>query len=127
VPANGPAEAVVVVSDHAPTLSELRRYFSDSGLSAVVATSVLPTADALAAEVGTLVLFPDGFPPAAIDEAIAGLRRRRRRLLLIVVTTTPHRFAAHDVDDGGLVRVVLPRPSFGWSIVDAIRTGGAKP
>lgn len=116
--------AVVLVSDVPTTLSELRSYVANSGMS-VVATSVLAEVDGLSSRAAALVLFPDGFPVREIDDLIARLARRRRPLLLVVVTTDPQRF--HNGASGeALHRVVLPRPSFGWNIVDAVRTRGGR-
>lgn len=53
--------AVVLVSDVPTTLSELRSYVANSGMS-VVATSVLAEVDGLSSRAAALVLFPDGFP-----------------------------------------------------------------
>jgi hypothetical protein len=50
------------------------------------------------------------------------LRRARPRLLSLIVTREPQRFLDVMQDDGrSCPPVMLPRPSFGWDILDAVR------
>lgn len=121
-----PREGVVLVADDPLTLSDLRTYLVGAGLSAVAAVRSLAGVEGVIGAAGAMVLFPDAFPAEAVDALMARLRPQPRRLLVVVVTGAPRRFAV-DARDGDFTWVVLPRPSFGWSIIDAIRAGGARP
>ena len=69
-----------------------------------------------------VVVFPDDFEGPHALAFIRSLRQARPRLLIIVVTREPNRLApVLGEDERSLAPVVLPRPSFGWSIVDVIR------
>jgi hypothetical protein len=68
------------------------------------------------------VLFPDDFEYEEVIALVRQLRRARPRLFLLIVTRHPQHF--HDVvkpDGRSLPPVILPKPSFGWDILDAIR------
>jgi hypothetical protein len=68
------------------------------------------------------VLFPDDFSDEEVVTLVKRLRRTRPRLLSLIVTREPQRF--HDVakpDGRSLPPIMLPKPSFGWDILDAIR------
>ncbi|MGH7327287.1 MAG: hypothetical protein ACREJX_02945, partial [Polyangiaceae bacterium] len=68
------------------------------------------------------VLFPDDFEVDAAVALVRELRRTRPKLLALIVTREPHRFRDVVRGDGRSLRpILLPRPSFGWEILDAIR------
>jgi chromate transporter len=88
----------------------------------------------LAGPRGAVVATVGIFLPAFVFVAASGplvprLRASRPRLLVVLVTGAPQRFAAVLEPDGRSVPpIVLPKPAFGWSILDAIRAhaqGGA--
>lgn len=112
---------VTIVSNNPETLDDLRGYLEQSGVR-TRCTSAMGDLSLVAPEgaVGT-VLFPDDF--AASDVSfVREIRRQRPRFLILIVTREPNRVRAILDDDArspGLV--VLPIPSFGWDILDAIR------
>ena len=114
------APHVRIVSASDETSRELQRYLEASGLSAA-GNSELRHAKVDAYD-RALVLFPDDF---AADEVIAHLQAARAERLeatLIVVTAHPDRFKHAVARDGSMLGViVLPRPAFGWAILEAIR------
>jgi hypothetical protein len=109
---------VTIVARSSRTRDGLQRYLEGSGFGADA------EAAADAARVGesssAVVMFPDDFTSASAIEFVRELRRARPSVLLVLVTREPS-----IVDRAGLhgeaPAVVLPRPSFGWSIVDVIR------
>ncbi|MGZ3472987.1 MAG: hypothetical protein ACXWUG_00860 [Polyangiales bacterium] len=112
---------VTVVSNNAETLRSLQVYFDESGVPThgTRAIADLPT---ITPATTAVVLFPDDFEGEDVASKIVALRRARPRLLMLVVTRQPHAFE-HALAPDGRSRppLVLPKPSFGWSILDAIR------
>ena len=112
---------VSLVSGNAETLATLKAYLVDSGLDARATAEIddLPT---IFAATTAVVLFPDDFGNADVLTTIRALRRARPKVLLVVVTRDPRRSASVcSADDRSTAPIVLPKPSFGWSILDAIR------
>jgi hypothetical protein len=71
---------------------------------------------------GATVIFPDDFPDAEVIAFVRKLRRAHPRLLSLLVTSEPQRFRAIAEADGrSMPPIVLPKPSFGWDILDLIR------
>lgn len=67
-----------------------------------------------------VVLFPDDFSAQAVNAALADLRRNRPAALPVLVTSDPRRFdGLHG--DKHIAPLVVPKPVWGWSILDAIR------
>jgi hypothetical protein len=68
------------------------------------------------------VIFPDDFADEDVVALMRRLRRTRPRLFSLIVTREPHRFVDVVKPDGrSLPPLMLPKPSFGWDILDAIR------
>lgn len=112
--------STTIVADSAVTLDGLALYFDRNG----IATQTLHVAEVreVSPTSRSVVLFPDDFDATAVLGFVVSLRRARPGVLLVVVTRECRRFEtalapyAH-----AAAPVVLPRPSFGWSIVDVIR------
>ena len=115
---------MTVVSKNAETLDRLQAYFDASGVAAHGMRTVR-NASTIAAATTAVVLFPDDFAHGDVLTMITELRRARPRVLLVVVTREPKKLEPVLAPDGrSLPPLVLPRPSFGWSILDAIRAHG---
>jgi len=113
---------VTVVSDNAETQDGLQAYFDRSGVK-TRGTRALRVPEAIASTTTAVVLFPDDFDHPGVLALIAELRRTRPRLLLLLITREPGRFEDAVAADGrSVVPLILPRPSFGWVILDAIRS-----
>jgi hypothetical protein len=112
------APLVAVVAARRATRDELLTYLDGAGLPAL-------GADALArlpAAVSEIVLFPDDIARAEVAAAIAKLRRARPQVLLVLVTAEPQRCAELVAPiDGARTPLVMPKPAFGWQLVDALR------
>ena len=112
---------VVVVGENPETVDELQAYFVAVGINAHSART-LEAILSIPERTTAVVVFPDGFHPADVIERITALRGRRPGLLLLVVTREPQRFAAAlKADVSSASCLILPKPAFGWTIVDAIR------
>jgi hypothetical protein len=112
---------VVVVGENPETVDGLQAYFVAVGISAHSARTLEATLS-IPDRTTAVVVFPDGFRAADVVERITALRGRRPGLLLLVVTGEPQRFAAALKGDASSTScLILPKPAFGWTIVDAIR------
>jgi hypothetical protein len=112
---------VTVVADNPQTLEDLYAYFKQVGVTSNGARE-LDSAAVVPADVTSLVLFPDDFGQADVEATILALRRARPKLLIVLVTGAPQRLAAALEPDGrSLLPLVLPKPAFGWTILDAIQ------
>lgn len=112
---------VAVVADNPETIDALHAYFSQAGIASN-GTRTLNDADRMVPATTALVLFPDDFDPGDIVTFITSLRSARPKLLVLLVTGTPQSFRSALGPDGhSLPPMVLPKPAFGWNILDALR------
>jgi hypothetical protein len=118
---------VTVVANNAETLSSLQSYFDGAGVP-THGTRAITDLSMVAPATTAVVLFPDDFEDHAVVDMIATLRRARPKLLMLVVTRQPQIFGDALAPDGrSRPPLVLPKPTFGWSILDAIRAHADAP
>lgn len=110
-----PGLSVVVVSNNAETIDGLQRYLRDAGITTSVTRVVERTCDLVAAARCAVILFPDDFPETKVRAMLASLKRLRPSAVQVLVTGNLQRFA------GSAGALVLAKPAFGWTILDAIR------
>jgi hypothetical protein len=111
---------VTVIAESRETTDGLHAYFQRAGVSSQT-TRTLGDATTLSPRTTAVVLFPDEFDAESVVRRIAELRRTRSRLV-VVITSSPQRFRpALDPDGHTRLPIVLPKPAFGWTILDAIR------
>jgi hypothetical protein len=117
---------VSIVSSNPETLDGLHAYLGDAGVPSHC-TRYLQDLALVAPRVTTAaVIFPDDFEHEAVLKMMRQLRRVRPQLLSLIVTREPQRFREAAQSDGrSLPPIVLPKPSFGWDILDAIRAHSA--
>src|SRR5579871_4319023 len=108
--------SVAVVSDNAETLDGLERYLCDAGIAARGTRSLDQAWEMVTPSRSVVVLFPDDFPTIRVFAALAALRRRRPSALPVIVTKDHRRFASAEG------AVVIPKPVWGFAILDAVRT-----
>lgn len=112
---------VTVIADNSETLNGLNVYLSRAGV-ALHSTRNLRDARIVPPAVNAVVIFPDEYP---LDDALAtitALRLTRPQLLIVIVTSAPQHFGSAVAPAGGLLpAIVLPKPAFGWTMLDAIR------
>jgi hypothetical protein len=111
----------MIVSRNDLTADALRSYFEQCGVPSVVTDRFdAPTSDD---EVTAIVVFPDEFPAESAAASIERLAKSFLGARIIVVTRHTARFeqatAGIEVLSESRV-VVLPRPVWGWALLDRI-------
>jgi hypothetical protein len=109
---------VTIVSKNVQTIDGLEEFLRRAGVSARGIRSIEAEATPAAA---AYVIFPDDFRFEEVVEGLRRLRREQPRAIAVLVTSAPQRFAQLP-DDGDGAAVVLPKPAWGWTILDSIRS-----
>lgn len=113
---------VTIVSTNPETLDGLETYLRRAGLTTSGTRSVEGLADRSSPLSSVVVVFPDDFRPDAVVAALLALRTQRPKTLPVLVTKEPRRFETLPMRGaGGLEPLVIPKPVWGWTILDAIR------
>ncbi len=108
---------VVIVSDNSETLDGLQSYLRGAGVTARCTRDLAGCARCVRATTLAFVVFPDDFRWEKVVATMAELAVLRPKALPVLVTSQPQRFRALASPDV----VVVPRPAWGWTILDAIR------
>jgi hypothetical protein len=116
---------VVIVSRNPATVLALQSHFETAGVPTHSGRR-LRNVEAIALERATaLVIFPDDLQRENVSAFVRRIRDARPRVLIVLVTGEPQRFVeAVKADGRSLPPLVLPRLSFGWDILEAIRSCG---
>ena len=117
---------VSIVSNNPQTLDGLRDYLRGAGVPSHCTRAIGDVALVAPSWATATVIFPDDFPDQEVTALLGALRAERPRLLSLLVTRVPQRFRAAAITDTNAdvearPPVILPKPSFGWDILDAIR------
>ena len=113
---------MAIVSANSETLDGLHAYLGGAGVASRCTRHLQDLALVAAQATTAAVIFPDDFDHEEVLKVVRQLRRVRPRLLSLIVTREPQRFReAAQADGRSLPPIVLPKPSFGWDILDAIR------
>lgn len=116
-----PGILVSVIASCLETTNGLEKYLCEAGVPSRSMNSLLNLPQ-IPEETTAVVLFPDDFSQPAVVRGIEMLRRERPRLLIVVISSAPQMFQTALAPDGrSALPLVLPKPAFGWSILDAIR------
>lgn len=105
---------VMIITQNPETRDGLQAYLRAAGVNARTTQSI--ELDALPPPCEALVLFPDDYPTGDIDAVLGALGRREPPIVSIVVTRAPRRF-----ESASAGHVVIPKPVWGWTILDALR------
>jgi len=114
-----PAVHVTIVAASAETLDGLQGYLSLAGLDAHGTRQL--------SEVGrkpcsAVIFFPDEFSPTMVLLELVRLRREHPTVLPLLVTSEPQRYdGIPDDTKKALQPVVIPKPAWGWTILEAIQ------
>lgn len=112
---------VTVIADNLETIDGLQAYLSRAGLS-LHSTRDLRDSGIVLPATNAVVLFPDEYDVDDAVARIAALRAARPQILILIVTSAPQHFRSAVVPAGrSKPALVLPKPAFGWTILDAIR------
>jgi hypothetical protein len=118
---------VTIIAESRETIDGLHSYLQGAGVSSRC-TRALGDVAKVPPSATAVVLFPDEFDEREVLTRLRALRAQRPRALLVLVTSTPQRWSpALERDGRSLSPVVLPKPAFGWSILDAIREHAESP
>jgi hypothetical protein len=111
---------VAIVSRNTETLEGLENYLRGAGATTSSTRAIVRSPD-LAASASALVFFPDDYPWDGAIAALARWRSANPRAPFVLVTRTPQRFEALAAEDDEVLTVVVPKPAWSWTILDAIR------
>jgi hypothetical protein len=109
---------VVIVSDNPETLDGLQRYLRDAGVATRCTRDLSECTNVASPRAVAFVLFPDDFAWEQVIVTLATLSEQRPLALPVLVTARPDRFERLTIAKNVLV---IPRPAWGWTILDAIR------
>jgi hypothetical protein len=111
-------KSVTVVSMNSETLDGLQTYLRGAGVVARCTRSLAGCTKLASEGVRAIVLFPDDYRWEKVVATLADLGALRPPARPVIVTAFPQRFEkltmAEDV-------IIMPRPVWGWTILDAIR------
>lgn len=110
-----------IASANPATVDGLQDYLGRIGVRAQGATDITGLGKDLAAEMQVVILFPDDFPFATVSAEVTTLRRGRKDVLVVLVTSEPRRYETLPEVAGGYVPLVIPKPAWGWTILESIR------
>lgn len=111
---------VAIVSKNPETLDGLEAYLQRAGVT-TVGTRWIERAAEVAEGASAVVIFPDDFEWDAVVLALTACMRSNPRALPVIVTNAPQRLEPVVWPDGGVIPLVVPKPAWGWTILDAIR------
>jgi hypothetical protein len=112
---------VTVIAENPETIDGLQDYLQGTGVLSH-GTMVCCDEATIPSDITAVVLFPDEFDPKVLVTRLLSLRAARPQLRIVVVTSSARRFRpALDPYSESLLPVVLAKPAFGWTILDAVR------
>lgn len=111
---------VAIVSRNPETLDGLEAYLRSAGVTTSSA-QLIERSSQIAAAVSVLVVFPDDYEWDSVIPAMAACLRSNPRAQLVVVTSTPQRFERVVWPDDAAIPLIVPKPAWGWTILDVVR------
>jgi hypothetical protein len=112
---------VTIIAGNRETMDGLQAYLQRVGVFSHT-TRALGDSRMIPPASTAVVVFPDDFEVAEVIKHISTLRAARPRLLILLVTSEPQRLSpVLQIDEKSVLPIVLSKPPFGWSILDAIR------
>ena len=112
---------VTIVSDNPETLDGLEAYLRRAGVTTNGTKHVEKMSEMTPPASSVVLLFPDDFHSELMMSALANLLSQRPNILPVLVTKEPQRFESLPTARGGVLPLVVPKPVWGWTILDAIR------
>jgi hypothetical protein len=114
--------SVTVVSKNASTLDALEAYLRNVGVLGNSTGAIDRLLEVTPPSAAAVIVFPDEYEPGAAMAAVREASRQRPDILLVVVTSEPGRFdkLAGGADGEGSL-LVMAKPAWAWTILDAIR------
>ncbi len=112
-------QQVAIVSANAETLDGLQSYLCGAGVAARGTRKLEDCPQLTSPLTVAVVLFPDDYPWESVIAAVEDIDARRPSILLVLVTGHPRTF--EPLVEGHRSVMIVPRPVWGWTILDAIR------
>ena len=112
-------QQVAIVSANPETIDGLQSYLHGAGVTARGTRRLEDCAALTAPSTAAIVLFPDDFPSADVMATVADIGARGPGILRVLVTGHPKAF--EPLFKGRRNVLVVPRPVWGWTILDAVR------
>jgi DNA-binding response OmpR family regulator len=111
---------VTIVSANPETLDGLQTYLRQAGIHAR-GTGEIESGAAMDPHPSAVVFFPDEFPAGNVLKEVTRLRRERPQVLIVLVTREAKKFTETLATNERAPTIVVPKPVWGWAILDAIR------
>lgn len=112
---------VTVVSKNASTLAGLDTYLRGVGALTTTTGVLERLIDMTPPATAAVILFPDEYGAEAAIDTLAALKKARPDVLAVIVTNDPRRFANSGDQDPATSPLVMPKPAWAWTIMDAVR------
>jgi hypothetical protein len=113
---------ITIVADNPETLDGLHAYLGQAGVPSHCTRALHDLSRVAPQCASAAVIFPDDFPEADVTALLRTLRRARPHFFALLVTRAPSRFRPSTrPDDRARPPIILPKPAFGWDILDVIR------
>ena len=116
-----PGLLITVVARNSETVAALREYLTGAGVATSGQSQVANLATAVPQGCRVVIVFPDDFMFLAVAAELASLQATRPSLLTVLVTNDPRRYEALPLRDDAFEPVVIPKPAWGWTILETVR------
>jgi hypothetical protein len=113
------AQRVAIVSANPETLDGLQSYLQSAGITTRGTRRLEDRSELTAPSTVAVILFPDDFSLESVMKALAEMGASRPSILRVLVTGHPKTF--EPLASGDRHVLIVPRPVWGWTILDAIR------
>jgi len=114
---------VTIVSANAEPLVGLQTYRSGGGVAARCARDLAACSTLMSARTLAVILFPDAYRSDRVVAVLSRLAAEPPERLSVIVTAHPRRF---DERTSLPEILIVPRPLWGWRLLDAIRAHAAR-
>jgi hypothetical protein len=112
---------VTVVAKNASTLAGLDTYLRGVGAVTTTTVAIERLIEMTPPAAAAVIIFPDEYSADAASRALATLEKLRPEVLAVIVTNEPKRFVATGAGDPATAPLVMPKPAWAWTIMDAVR------
>jgi hypothetical protein len=109
---------VTIVAKNPETLDGLLAYLRNAGIAGRGTRAI---EEASSARSPVVVLFPDDYDRVLVLSLLTTLRAEHPSVLPVVVTSDPRSFERLVSSGEPAPILVVPKPAWGWTILDAIR------
>lgn len=114
--------SVTIVARSLTTLASLQGYLRAAGIVTGGTRSVDRILEATPPTCAAVILFADEYATSGVMRALTALHRARPAVLPVIVTNDPLRFGGRPRQRaGGLPPVVIAKPPWAWTLLDAVR------